>query len=344
MRLLRTQEKQHPFFSSSSEPQSSVRQGPKLGVSPIPTASQPTAHRLTPVAFFLLHQQLDFQLSTTTTGPTLIQPPPPPPPPLPSPPLSRFQDCRALPDARPSKTSCTSHHHHDWISTRNRALSGFGPPSQMASFRLAHSFARRPLGRPLQPCTGNPPKSAGRASFGSGRVDRSLYDNLRSAMADYLAEDMTSTTPPGPHKFDEPGPPTLRRVISYKRGLRVPRRESPAEEVSKGRPPRTIQGFRPSRTYAPKTDTAATENMAHMSVSYIRFSAGRLFGIRKARLPDRPLRILFCGSDEFSCVSLQALYSEFFRSKKMIRSIDVVVRPAKPVGRGLKEMREGMLS
>lgn len=163
-------------------------------------------------------------------------------------------------------------------------------------------------------------------------------------MADYLAEDMTSTTPPGPHKFDEPGPPTLRRVISYKRGLRVPRRESPAEEVSKGRPPRTIQGFRPSRTYAPKTDTAATENMAHMSVSYIRFSAGRLFGIRKARLPDRPLRILFCGSDEFSCVSLQALYSEFFRSRKMIRSIDVVVRPAKPVGRGLKEMREGMLS
>lgn len=155
-------------------------------------------------------------------------------------------------------------------------------------------------------------------------------------MADYLAEDVTSTTPPGPHNFDEPQPPTLRRVFSAKRGPRVPRRESPAEEVSRGRPPK----FRPSRTYAPETDTSAAEKM---SVSDMRFSAGRLFGIQKARRPDRPLRILFCGSDEFSCVSLQALYSEFFRGRNLIRSIDVVVRPAKPVGRGLKEMREGML-
>lgn len=232
----------------------------------------------------------------------------------------------------------------------------------MAPFRLAHSFARRPLGRPLQPCAGNPPKSAGKASFGSGRVDRSLYGNLRSAMADYLAEDMTSTTPPGPHKFDEPVP-TVRRVVS-KRGARAPR-ESPAGEVSKGRPPRTIHEFRPSRTSfggaphqsfdrtsrkpfdpaaAPETDTSATEKIAPLSTFDTRFSAARLFGIPRSKGPDQPLRILFCGSDEFSCVSLKALYSEFFRSRKMIRSIDVVVRPAKPAGRGLKEMREGMLS
>ena len=54
-----------------------------------------------------------------------------------------------------------------------------------------------------------------------------------------------------------------------------------------------------------------------------------------------PLRILFCGSDEFSCVSLRALHEEQKRNANLIRSIDVVVRPSKPTGRGYKVLREG---
>lgn len=61
------------------------------------------------------------------------------------------------------------------------------------------------------------------------------------------------------------------------------------------------------------------------------------------KLPD-PLRILFCGSDEFSCFSLRALHEEQKRNADLIRSIDVVVRPSKPTGRGYKVLREGSLT
>ena len=57
-----------------------------------------------------------------------------------------------------------------------------------------------------------------------------------------------------------------------------------------------------------------------------------------------PLRVLFCGSEEFSIVSLHALHQEHLRDPESIASIDVVCRPGKPVGRGLKTVREGMLS
>lgn len=60
-----------------------------------------------------------------------------------------------------------------------------------------------------------------------------------------------------------------------------------------------------------------------------------------ARLQE-PLRILFCGSDEFSIASLRALDEERRRAPDLIHSIDVVHRPAKPSGRGLKTLREGM--
>ncbi|KAK1760614.1 Methionyl-tRNA formyltransferase [Echria macrotheca] len=53
-----------------------------------------------------------------------------------------------------------------------------------------------------------------------------------------------------------------------------------------------------------------------------------------------PLRILFCGSDEFSCASLKALEAEHRTNPDLIRSIDVVVRPPKRTGRGLKQIRE----
>lgn len=57
-----------------------------------------------------------------------------------------------------------------------------------------------------------------------------------------------------------------------------------------------------------------------------------------------PLRILFCGSDRFSCTSLQALRDEQRRNGDLIQSIDVVVRPSKPSGRGLKVLKEGTRS
>ena len=56
---------------------------------------------------------------------------------------------------------------------------------------------------------------------------------------------------------------------------------------------------------------------------------------------SEPLRILFCGSEAFSVASLRALYEEHRRQPGLIASIDVVCRPAKRVGRGLKQFREG---
>lgn len=55
------------------------------------------------------------------------------------------------------------------------------------------------------------------------------------------------------------------------------------------------------------------------------------------------LRILFCGSDEFSIASLKALYAEHLQRPESIESIEVVCRPGKRVGRGLKKIREGNL-
>jgi hypothetical protein len=54
---------------------------------------------------------------------------------------------------------------------------------------------------------------------------------------------------------------------------------------------------------------------------------------------DEPLRILFCGSDSFSCTTLQALHQEYKRLSSNIASIDVVCRQGKPCGRGLKSVR-----
>lgn len=57
-----------------------------------------------------------------------------------------------------------------------------------------------------------------------------------------------------------------------------------------------------------------------------------------------PLRILFCGSDEFSIASLRALHAYHLKQPNQIASIDVVCRPGKRVGRGLKKVREGQLN
>ncbi|RKF62343.1 Methionyl-tRNA formyltransferase, mitochondrial [Erysiphe neolycopersici] len=55
---------------------------------------------------------------------------------------------------------------------------------------------------------------------------------------------------------------------------------------------------------------------------------------------SEPLRILFCGSDEFSAASLKALQNEKTNNPGLIKSIDVLCRPGKPVGRGLKNIAE----
>lgn len=54
---------------------------------------------------------------------------------------------------------------------------------------------------------------------------------------------------------------------------------------------------------------------------------------------DEKLRILFCGSDPFSAESLKALHAESQSANSTIASIDVVTKPDKRAGRGLKALR-----
>lgn len=54
-----------------------------------------------------------------------------------------------------------------------------------------------------------------------------------------------------------------------------------------------------------------------------------------------PLRILFCGSDAFSIASLEALCRQRIDDANLIASIDVVCKPPKATGRGLKTARQG---
>lgn len=58
-----------------------------------------------------------------------------------------------------------------------------------------------------------------------------------------------------------------------------------------------------------------------------------------AKFTSEPLRILFCGSDNFSIASLRALYALMQSDPSLIESIDVLVRPGKPAGRGMKLIR-----
>lgn len=56
-----------------------------------------------------------------------------------------------------------------------------------------------------------------------------------------------------------------------------------------------------------------------------------------------PLRVLLCGSDEFSIAGLRALHNlhQSTNDPSVFASIDVVCRPGKRTGRGLKTIREG---
>ncbi|RDW91216.1 hypothetical protein BP5796_02381 [Coleophoma crateriformis] len=55
---------------------------------------------------------------------------------------------------------------------------------------------------------------------------------------------------------------------------------------------------------------------------------------------SKPLRVLFCGSDGFSSAALRVLHDEQRRDPQSIASIDVLCRPGKRTGRGLKIFRE----
>ena len=55
-----------------------------------------------------------------------------------------------------------------------------------------------------------------------------------------------------------------------------------------------------------------------------------------------PLRILFCGADQFSIASLKALHVEHVADSDFIKSIDVLCKSDKKVGRGLKDYRSGL--
>lgn len=49
------------------------------------------------------------------------------------------------------------------------------------------------------------------------------------------------------------------------------------------------------------------------------------------------LRILFCGSDAFSCASLHALHAEHRRDAALVERLEVMVQPGKRMGRGFKK-------
>lgn len=60
-----------------------------------------------------------------------------------------------------------------------------------------------------------------------------------------------------------------------------------------------------------------------------------------SRKASDPLRILFCGSDAFSCESLRALHREHVKNRALVEALDVMVLPGRRTGRGLRTVREG---
>jgi len=89
---------------------------------------------------------------------------------------------------------------------------------------------------------------------------------------------------------------------------------------------------------------AAAGVIARSRAAVARRDGLQLRRISTAAKTSDPLRILFCGSDDFSCASLEALHAEHLRNPRLVHSIDVFTRPDKPFGRGRKEAREGASS
>ncbi|KAL7936944.1 formyl transferase [Trichoderma chlorosporum] len=66
----------------------------------------------------------------------------------------------------------------------------------------------------------------------------------------------------------------------------------------------------------------------------------RCFSSKISTKASDPLRILFCGSDAFSCKSLRALHREHESNTQLIESLDVMVLPPRRTGRGFKDISE----
>ncbi|UKZ62127.1 uncharacterized protein TrAtP1_003387 [Trichoderma atroviride] len=66
----------------------------------------------------------------------------------------------------------------------------------------------------------------------------------------------------------------------------------------------------------------------------------RCFSSHVGRKASDPLRVLFCGSDAFSCESLRTLHREHESNRRLIESLDVMVLPPRRTGRGFKEITE----
>lgn len=81
---------------------------------------------------------------------------------------------------------------------------------------------------------------------------------------------------------------------------------------------------------------------AHARLSCCRYYSSTSVGSVVSRNKE-PLRILFCGSDEFSIASLEPLVDIKTRDSSLIESINVLCRPDKRVGSGLKRLNEGKI-
>lgn len=92
--------------------------------------------------------------------------------------------------------------------------------------------------------------------------------------------------------------------------------------------------LRCSRAPNPFTRRSVAVVQLH-NVRHYRDSKGRDFD---------PLRILYCGSDEFSVESLKKLTDIHRKDPSFIESIDVVCKPAARRSRGLKQVYESMSS
>ena len=81
----------------------------------------------------------------------------------------------------------------------------------------------------------------------------------------------------------------------------------------------------------------------HANTSTVKLRAWGFLSIRHSSSTRHeggdPLRILFCGSDAFSAVSLNALHEYSKQPESNILSIDVVTKPDKRTGRGLKILK-----
>lgn len=98
--------------------------------------------------------------------------------------------------------------------------------------------------------------------------------------------------------------------------------------------------------YSVSPPVISTTNDAAMKLKVLSFTAIKrpwqlqCRSFHKSSRHFDPLRILFCGSDDFSVASLEALNTErLAKSTADIESIDVVCRPGKPTGAGLRLIR-----